>query len=202
VPYAPAAADGAALPPVLRIALIVIAGDADLYVSTTVVYPGTRYLHTALPPCFSFFVASAWAYVCGLSTPYQPPLLHPSTSSPYSGVRNCTWASNSYGSDTLLIDPTAPPPRPGAPGACPAATTTAAAAATAVGSGRVSEVAMAGRGMGKAAGKAVEAVGAAAAGCVRCTYYIAVNGFKDCTYSLVATLGDGLLPLRSASSPS
>jgi hypothetical protein len=52
------------------------------------------------------------------------------------------------------------------------------------------------------AGKAVEALGAAAAVCVRCTYYIAVNGFKDCTYSLVATLGDGLLPLRSASSPS
>jgi len=184
VPYTPAAADGAALPPVLRIALIVIAGDADLYVSTTVVYPGTY----ALPHVVLHVAFSTW---------HLPPLLHPSTSSLHSGARNCTWASNSYGSDTLLIDPTAPPPRPGTPGACPAPTTTAAAATT-VGIGRVSEAPLAGKGMGKA----VTAVGAAAAGCVRCTYYIAVNGFKDCTYSLVATLGDGLLPLRSAPSPS
>ena len=42
VPYVPQGGGGGdgALPPVLRIALIVIAGDADLYVSTTAVYPG------------------------------------------------------------------------------------------------------------------------------------------------------------------
>ena len=56
MPYAPAAADGTALPPVLRIALIVIAGDADLYVSTTTVYPGTHALpHAAFHPLLLLF---------------------------------------------------------------------------------------------------------------------------------------------------
>ena len=152
-----------ALPPVLRVTLTVLAGDADLFVSSQYRYPSAL---------------------------------------------NCTWRSTNWGSDYILIDPSVPLDAPAAsyspalssPRPRPPPPTTATSLLRSsppkIESGNSVTVDV-----------VVDASAAVSYPCVRCTYYIAVYGYKDTAYTLSAStaatnkaLSDGV-PLTDSVRP-
>ena len=115
------------LPPVLRVSLTVLAGDADLFVSSQYRYPSAL---------------------------------------------NCTWRSTNWGSDYILIDPTVPL-------ATPANSHVAASLPASSFLRREKQ--------DGASAAIVDVSDSVSFPCVRCTYYIAVFGYKDTAYTLSAS---------------
>ena len=135
-----------ALPPVLRVTLTVLAGDADLFVSSRYKYPSAL---------------------------------------------NCTWRSTNWGSDFILIDPSVPLAAPANSYSHSAPLlSSSASSSSSFGRERLNSV---------TASSVDLVLDAVSYPCVRCTYYIAVFGYKDTAYTLSAStasttkaLGDGV----------
>ena len=158
---AKAGADGSepALSPVLRVTLTVLAGDADLFVSSRYRYPSAL---------------------------------------------NCTWRSTSWGSDYILIDPSVPLTAPANAYSAAAASPSSSSSSSSV---PASSFSRRERRDSVTAATVDVLLDAVSYPCVRCTYYIAVYGYKDTAYTLSAStatttkaLSDGV-PLTDSVRP-